>query len=158
LPSHSYSQYLENPGEAHWEAVEVSLLLTWQGCALSADIQGERHELIGYTDADRSSQTQQVSHIQAHILIAWGAIHGGLKARTCGVVHSEQSIIAATHATKEGIWLCQLSEAIQHHNEQPLVLRQSGGLMLATNNNFHTHTSISTFNTIHPRNSRFWNI
>ena len=50
------SQFLENPGEAHWEAVKQGFhyLAGMQGHALTYG--GEQHELTGYIDADRSGQ------------------------------------------------------------------------------------------------------
>ena len=50
------SQFLENPGEAHWEAVKqvFRYLAGTKGHALMYG--GERQELTGYTDADGSSQ------------------------------------------------------------------------------------------------------
>jgi len=39
------SQYLENPGEAHWEAVKVSLLLPGRDVHSALTYRGEAHEL-----------------------------------------------------------------------------------------------------------------
>ena len=46
------SRFLENPGEAHWEAVKriFRYLAGTRNHALT--YRAERHDLIGYTDAD----------------------------------------------------------------------------------------------------------
>jgi len=55
---------------------------------------------------------------------------------------AEAEYIAATHATKEGIWLCQLISKLFNIINEPTTLycNNQVALMLATNNNFHTHT------------------
>src|SRR6266702_759951 len=50
------SQFLENPGEAHWEAVKRVFRYLAGMRDLALTYGGDWHELTGYTDADRSSQ------------------------------------------------------------------------------------------------------
>jgi len=50
------SQFLDNPGEAHWEGVKwiFCYLSGMKDCTLT--YREERHNLLGYTDADEALQ------------------------------------------------------------------------------------------------------
>jgi len=50
------SQFLENLGEAHWEAVKQVFRYLSGTCDVVLMYGGERHDLLGYTDADGASQ------------------------------------------------------------------------------------------------------
>jgi len=55
------SQFLENPGEAHWEAVKQVFCYLSGMHDVALTYRGEQHNLLGYTDADGASQ----EHCQA---------------------------------------------------------------------------------------------
>ena len=50
------SQFLENPGEAHWEAVKRVFRYLSRTKTHALTYGGEQHELTGYTDTDSASQ------------------------------------------------------------------------------------------------------
>ena len=100
------SQFLENPGEAHWDAVKrvFRYLAGTRGHVLTYG--GERMELIGYTDADGSSQDHRRAISGHAFFIDAGAISwSSRKQELVALSTTEAEYIAATHATKEGIWL-----------------------------------------------------
>jgi hypothetical protein len=50
------SQFLENPGEAHWKAVKRVFRYLTGMCGMALTYRGERHDLKGFTNADGASQ------------------------------------------------------------------------------------------------------
>jgi hypothetical protein len=50
------SQFLENPGEAHWEAVKQVFHYVLGMHELALTYGRERHDLLGFTNADSASQ------------------------------------------------------------------------------------------------------
>ena len=68
------SRFLENPGEAHWEAVKrVFRYLTGTRDHVLTYRAGQ-HDLIGYTDADRASQEHHCTISSYAFLIDGGAV------------------------------------------------------------------------------------
>ena len=68
------SQFLDNPGEAHWEAVKWVFHYLSGTCELTLTYREEKHELQGFTDADRASQDHHCA-ISGHVfLLNGGAI------------------------------------------------------------------------------------
>ena len=100
------SQFLKNPGEAHWEVVKwvFRYLAGMQGHALT--YRGEWYELTGYTDADGSGQDHRRAISGFTYLIDGGAVSWrSRKQELVALSTAEAEYIAATHAAKEGIWL-----------------------------------------------------
>ena len=138
------SQFLENLGESHWEAVKCVFryLAGMQGHALTYG--GERHELTGYTDADGSSQDHWRAISGYAFTIDRGTISWSSRKQELIVLSTAKAeYIAAMHAAKEGIWLQKLiSELYADVVITPLVLYcdNQAALMLATTNNYHAWT------------------
>jgi hypothetical protein len=137
------SQFLENPGEAHWEAMKwvFCYLAGMKGHALT--YRGEREELTGYTDADGSSQDHQQAILGHTFFVDGGAISwSSCKQELVTLSTAEAEYVAATHAVKEGIWLRQLiSELFSPiSNPTPLYCDNQAALTLATTDNFHAQT------------------
>ena len=138
------SQFLENPGESHWEAVKrvFRYLAGTQEHALTYG--GERHELTGYTDADGSSQDHRRAISGYAFTIDGGAISwSSRKQELIALSTAEAEYIAATHAAKEGIWLQKLiGELYADVVITPLVLYcdNQAALTLATTDNYHART------------------
>jgi hypothetical protein len=136
-------QFLENLGEAHWEAVKqvFHYLAGTKGHTLTYG--GERQELTGYTDTDGLSQDHQRA-ISGHTffinrgVISWSS-H---KQELITLSTAKAKYVAATHAPKEGIWLCQLISKLfsSIDNPTPLYCDNQAALTLATTDNFHVQT------------------
>ena len=67
------SQFLENPGEAHWEAAKRVFRYLAGTKDLSLMYGGERYDLVGYTDADGASQEHRHA-ISGHAFLIDGGI------------------------------------------------------------------------------------
>ena len=137
------SQFLENPGEAHWEAVKriFRYLSGTRGHALTYG--GERHELTGYTDADGSSQEHRRAVSGQVFTIDRGAISWrSRKQELIALSTAEAEYIATTHAAKEGIWLQRLIQELYDIAITPTTLYcdNQAALTLATTDNFHART------------------
>jgi hypothetical protein len=50
------SKFLDNPGQAHWEAVKRVFRYLSGTCKMELTFGEDHHELIGYTDADGAMQ------------------------------------------------------------------------------------------------------
>ena len=68
------SQFLDNPGEAHWEAVKRIFRYLSGTRDYTLTYGGERHDLVGYTDADGASQDHRRAISGYAFLIDGGAI------------------------------------------------------------------------------------
>ena len=137
------SQFLENPGEAHWEAVKriFRYLAGTREHALTYG--GEEHELTGYTDADGSGQDHRRAISGFAYLIDGGAVSWrSRKQELVALSTAEAEYIAATHAAKEGIWLQRLIGELYDVVITPTTLHcdNQAALTLATTDNFHART------------------
>ena len=137
------SQFLENPGEAHWEAVKriFRYLAGTKGHALTYG--GEREELTGYTDADGSSQDHRRAISGLAFFIDGGAVSwSSRKQELVALSTAEAEYIAATHAAKEGIWLRRFIGELYGPIDNPTTLYcdNQAALTLATTDNFHART------------------
>jgi hypothetical protein len=73
----------------------------------------ERHDLLGYTDANRASQPHHQAISGYAFLIDGGAVSWSLcKQELVTLSTTEVEYIAATHAVKECIWLWRLIREI----------------------------------------------
>ncbi len=104
---------------------------------------GDWHELTGYTDADGSSQHHQQAISGFAYLIDGGAVSWRSRKQELIVLSTaEVEYIAATHATKEGIWLQHLIGELFGAIVSPTTLYCDNqvALTLATTDNFHART------------------
>jgi Reverse transcriptase (RNA-dependent DNA polymerase) len=137
------SQFLENPGEAHWEAAKrvFRYLAGTKGHTLTYG--GERHELTGYTDADGASQDHRRAISGHAFLIDGGVISwSSRKQELVTLSTAEAEYVAATHAAKEGIWLRRLIGELFGTFSEPTIMHcdNQAALTLATTDNFHART------------------
>ena len=137
------SQFLNNPGEAHWQAVKQIFRYLKGTCDLALTYGSECHELLGYTDTNGTSQEHHRMISGYAFLIDGSAISwSSRKQELVTLSMAEAEYVAATHATKECIWLCHLigelfpsliPQTILHCDNQ-------AALKLATSNNYHART------------------
>ena len=98
------SQFLDNPGEAHWEAVKRVFRYLAGTKHLALTYGEEQHDLVGYTDADGASQEHRRAILGSAFLIDDGTISwSSRKQELVTLSTAEAEYVAATHAAKEGI-------------------------------------------------------
>src|SRR5882757_7117936 len=96
------SQFLENPGRIHWEAVKRVMRYLSQTQDLELTYSGEQHDLVGYTDADGASQSHRRAISGYAFLIDSGVISWrSRKQELITLSTAEAEYVAARHAAKE---------------------------------------------------------
>ena len=96
------SRFLENPGEAYWQAVKCVFcyLAGTRNHALTYG--AEQHELLGYTDTDRASQEHRHTISGFAFLIDGGAVSWmSCKQELVTLSTVEAEYVTAMHAAKE---------------------------------------------------------
>jgi hypothetical protein len=138
------SQFLENPGEMHWEACKRVFRYLAGTKDMALTYGGERHDLVGYTDADGASQEHRHAISGYAFLIDGGAISwSSRKQELVTLSTAEAEYVAATHASKEVIWLRRLlAELFPTTMRTPTTLYcdNQAALKLATDDNFRART------------------
>jgi len=100
------SQFLDNLGEAHWEGVKRIFCYLAGTKDRTLTYGEERHELLGYTDADGASQPHRQAISGYTFLIDGGAVFwSSRKQELVTLSTAEAKNVTATHAAKECIWL-----------------------------------------------------
>ena len=137
------SQFLNNPGHAHWEAVKriFRYLSGTRDYELTYGV--ERHDLLGYTDADGAVQEHRHAISGNVFLLDGGAISwSSRKQELVTLSTAEAEYVAATHAAKEAIWLRKLIFEIFPTLKAPTTLYcdNQAALRLATDDNYHART------------------
>ena len=103
------SQFLENPGEAHWAATKQVFRYLSGTQNLAITYGRDRHSLQGYTDADGFSQEPFYAILGHVFLIDGGAVSWSLQKQELVTLSTvEAEYVAVTHAAKEAIWLHRL--------------------------------------------------
>jgi len=137
------SQFLEHPGEAHWGAVKrvFRYLSGTRNHALTYG--GERHELLGFTDADGSSQPHRRAISGHAFILDGGAISwSSRKQELVTLSTAEAEYVAATHAAKELIWLRRLEGDLSLSTKQAttLLCDNQAAIRLVKSDNYHART------------------
>ena len=137
------SQFLENPGLLHWEAVK-RVLRYLSGTKTHALTYGnEHHDLHGYTDADGASQDHRHAISGYAFLIDGAAISwASRKQELVTLSTAEAEYVATTHAAKECIWLRRLTSQLFNNVTSPTTLHcdNQAAIHLATDDNYHART------------------
>jgi hypothetical protein len=133
------SQFLDNPGEVHWEAVKHVFHYLSGTKHHSLTYGNERHDLIGYTDADGASQEHCHAISGLTFLIDGAAVSW--------MSHKQEIITLSTAeaeyvAAKECIWLRCLIGPLFGAATTPTTLfcDNQAALRLATDDNYHART------------------
>ena len=137
------SQYLSNPGIAHWEAVKRVFRYLAGTKTLELTYGGERHNLEGFTDADGATQEHRHAMSGYVFIIDGGAVSwSSRKQELVTLSTAEAEYVAATHAAKEAIWLRRLIGELFPTliDTTSLYCDNQAALKLATDNNYHART------------------
>jgi hypothetical protein len=137
------SQFLDNPGDAHWEAVKRIFRYLAGSKSFELTYGGERHDLIGYTDADGAVQEHRRAISGYAFLIDGGAISwASRKQELVTLSTAEAEYVAATHAAKEAIWLRKLVGELFPSLLTPITLYcdNQSAIKLAQDDNYRART------------------
>jgi len=137
------SRFLDNPGDTYREAVKRIFRYLAGTRSLQLTYGGERHNLLGYTDADGATQEHRCAISGYAFIIDGGAISWASRKQeliTLSTVEAEY--IAATHAAKEAIWLCKLIGKLFPSLLLPITLYcdNQSALKLAPDDNYRART------------------
>jgi len=103
------SQFLENPGEAHWAGVKRVFHYLSGTRNFAITYRRDRHSLQGYTDTDGFSQEHRHTISGHAFLIDGGAVSwSSWKQELVTLFTAGAEYVAAMHAAKEAIWLHRL--------------------------------------------------
>jgi hypothetical protein len=133
------SQFLENLGEAHWDAVKHIFHYLAGMKDLQLTYGGEWHNLIRYMDADGASQPHRHAISGHTFLIDGRAVSwSSRKQELVMLFTAEAEYITATHAAKEAIWLCHLIGELFPNSLLPMTLfcDNQATLKLTINDNY----------------------
>jgi len=103
----------------------------------------ERHDLLGYTNADGASQPHRRAISGYAFLMDRGAVSwSSRKQELVTLSTAEAEYVAATHTTKECIWLQRLIGEIFPHliTKTTLFCNNQAALRLVTDDNYHACT------------------
>ena len=138
------SQYIQNPGPAHREALKqvMSYLVSTKDLWLTFG--GKGGNLVeGYCDMDWVSQEGHHSILGFSFHYRQGMVSWSSKKQSIIALSStEAEYITETHTTKEAIWLQSFVNEINGGITGPLTMKadNQGAIVLAKNNKFHSRT------------------
>ena len=137
------SRFSSNPGTPHWDAVRriYHYLLGTKDLRLTYG--GVEKALVGYTDADGSMDEDRKAISGYAFLIDGGAISwSSKKQEIVSLSTTESEYVAATHATKEALWLHSLITEVFSPIEGPVMLfsDNQSAIALAKDHQYHAHT------------------
>jgi hypothetical protein len=137
------SQFMQNPGELHWNALKRVIKYLYMTQDLWLTMGGGDGEPIGYTDLDFAGQPNRRSISGYAFLIGVSAVTwSSRKQELVALSMTEAEYIAGTHAAKELVWLRNFSGEIRYAAKGPSILHidNRSAIALAWDNKFHAHT------------------
>ncbi len=133
-------RFLDNPGTIHWEAAKRVLHYLSGTKNLTLTYGEERHDLVGYTDADGASHEHRHAVSGYTFLIDGGTISWqSRKQEIITLSTTEAEYVATTHAAKEAIWLRHLISQLFPAPPSPTTLYcdNQAAIKLASKDNYH---------------------
>ena len=137
------SQFLDNPGDAHWEAVKRIFRYLSGTRSYELTYGAERFDLVGYTDADGATQDHRRAISGYAFLIDGGAISwSSRKQELVTLSTAESEYVAAMHAAKEAVWLRRLIHELLPPLARPTVLfcDNQSALKIVEDDNYRART------------------
>jgi hypothetical protein len=134
---------LKNPGLAHWEAAK-RVFRYLKGTNNFWLTYGERDEnLTGWVDADGSQEEDRCTITGYAFLIDGGAVSWNSKQQELVVLSTtEGEYVAATHATKEALWLRSFISEVFGNTLTPTTIfsDNKSAIELSKNHQYHART------------------
>ena len=137
------SQFIQNPGPAHWDGVKrvISYLGTTKNLWLT--FEGVKAQLERYSNADWATQPDRHSILGFSFYYGQGAtLWSSKKQSIIALSSTEAEYVAETHAVKEALWLETFINEVTRINTKLLTVmcNNLGAISLAKNNKFHSRT------------------
>ena len=103
------AQFVKNPSESHWKALKHVMKYLYTTCGRVLVLGGGTLTLSGYCDSDWASQEHRHSISSYTFFLGDGCIMWSTKKQGIIALSSaEAEYIAAMHAVKEAVWLCNI--------------------------------------------------
>jgi transposase InsO family protein len=137
------SQFVENPGRIHWEAVKRIYRYLSGTKAWRLVYGSTTNDLEGYTDADGASQAHRHAISGYAFLIDGGAVSwSSRKQELVTLSTAEAEYVAATHAAKEGLWLRRFIGEVFQPIQTPTTLYSDSksAIALTQDGSYHART------------------
>ena len=137
------SQFLDNPGDAHWEAAKHISRYPAGTKDFQLTFGTEHHNLEGYMDVDSATQEHHRAISGYAFLFDSGMISwSSRKQELVTLSTAEAEYVAAMHAAKETIWLCKLFGELlpESSSPTPFYCDNQATFQLATEENYHVRT------------------
>ncbi len=137
------SQYLSNPGEEHWMAINHLLcyLNSTKSLKLVYDRNSKDDDESGYSNSDWAGNPRDHRSISGFVFtMAGGAISWSSKKQPSVALSSmEGKYMAMTHTAKEAIWIQRFLHDIHFPlpNHTTLLIDNQGAIALTSNLTFH---------------------
>ena len=138
------SQFIQNPGQAHWEALKrvITYLNTTKELWLTFGGKG-KWLVEGFCDADWARQKDRHSISGYTFYFGQGAVlWSSKKQHIIALSSTELEYIAQTHAAKEATWMKNFISEICQPQEEPIEIHcdNQGAIALTKDNKYHSCT------------------
>ena len=137
------SQFMQNPGPAHWEGLKQVIRYLGSTKDLWLAFGGQNETIEGFCNVDWASQKHQhsISGFLFHYRVG-AVLWSSKKQNVMSLSSMEAEYIAQTHAAKEAIWLRGFINEMYGKKEKPLTIscNNQGAIALAKDNIFHSRT------------------
>jgi hypothetical protein len=134
------SQFSQNPGWAHWEAMKWIFRYLQGTKRLELVYGGDKRGLVGYVDADGALQKHRWAISGYVFMIDGGAVSWSSKKQELVTLSTtEAKYVAATHAAKEVMWLRRLISEVSGPLEEPTTLFSDSQSAIALTKDGHYH-------------------
>jgi hypothetical protein len=137
------SQFMQNPGRPHWEAVKRIFRYLKGTKNVCLVIGGSQKGLEAFSDADWASQEHRHSISGYVFTIDGGAISWSSKKQPIVALSTtEAEYIAATHAAKEALWLRMFLAEIARPLHLPITIHldNRSAISITKNDEYHPRT------------------
>ena len=137
------SKFSSNPGSAHWEAVKRVYHYLTGTRKLWLTFGGIEKELVGYADADGSMNEDRHALSGYVFLVDGGAVSWSTKRQEIvSLLTTKSEYVAATHATKEALWLRLLIGQIfgAFTDATTLFSDNQSAIALSKDHQYHAHS------------------
>ena len=137
------SQFMHNPGKAHWEGVKRVLRYLKGAKDQQLVLGGAERGLEGFTDSDFASQPDRHSISGYAFLYGGGAISWSSKRQTViALSTTEAEYISLSNGAREAVWLRNLFGEITRPlaTPTPIFCDNQGAKALAKDNAYHACT------------------